>query len=410
MTMAYHEILLATADELARAPKPQKALIARLREAAATLEKVPEAKREKVAMALRVMEPRLVVLPDVGFVKHYDFARWGQYDKEPLSEAYPKAPLEIQARLVLGEKTTAVTGGLTAKEAHEYLSDPPPMGSRSNPASWLLARAELSYPDEQTRTHTGVNIKQLRLRIDSVPLARWLIDRWKDAAQRDVLIKERVERGPHGEEVRGRFIDRVDELKDADLRPSVRDTFMAAGQRMATELEKELKKAHKQEPLAPTPHWWRSVRCATLLDRPKLIAAEGAEMKHCVANYVPYVRQQRSVLVSLRVRDKLGMLHRSTVEINRQTLEVFQHRGIGNKNPHPLNERALEVCLRRWREARDKRLGVRPAGGPAPAGMLRELAEREGNPVADEMVVGFVETPDGKLHMLPPARGERGTP
>ena len=405
MTMAYHEILLATADELARAPKPQKALIARLREAAATLEKVPEAKREKVAMALRVMEPRLVVLPDVGFVKHYDFARWGQYDKEPLSEAYPKAPLEIQARLVLGEKTTAVTGGLTAKEAHEYLSDPPPMGSRSNPASWLLARAELSYPDEQTRTHTGVNIKQLRLRIDSVPLARWLIDRWKDAAQRDALIKERVERGPHGEEVRGRFIDRVDELKDADLRPSVRDTFMAAGQRMATELEKELKKAHKQEPLAPTPHWWRSVRCATLLDRPKLIAAEGAEMKHCVANYVPYVRQQRSVLVSLRVRDKLGMLHRSTVEINRQTLEVFQHRGIDNKEPHELNKRALTVMLRRWQAALR---GRQPAAmeEPSAAEMLRQLGGREGNPVAEE-IVGFVETPDGKLHMLPPPRQGR---
>ena len=354
-TAEYHEILLATATELEGMPKPPKALVARLREAAAMLERAPPERREKIATALRVLDPRLVSLPAPvtsrrdqrfgGGESGFGFSQ----DAKPLSEAYPEASLQHQARIVLGENPASVTG-LTAKEAHTYLS----LKARfHSPATWLIN-------DRAPAAAVWVSTE----RLDSVPIARWLIDRWRDPAQREAMEIYREERGPDGGVVGGRFIERVDELKDEDLRPSVRATFEAATQRMVKELEHEAKRAKNQKPIAPQPSWWQPVRCATLLNRPAQFAAEGKEMEHCVLTHMPLVRKGEYVVVSLRVTDKHGVVHKSTVELDRATMHVIQHRGVKNAPPSKLSEKALQVCLKRWKQKKEGPAGSR-AENPA---------------------------------------------
>jgi hypothetical protein len=68
--------------------------------------------------------------------------------------------------------------------------------------------------------------------------------------------------------------------------------------------------------------------------------------------YVPYVRRERSVIVSIQVHERRGgvdVTHRSTVEVDREKIEVRQHKGRDNTEPPALCVAALEVCLRRWR-------------------------------------------------------------
>jgi hypothetical protein len=68
-----------------------------------------------------------------------------------------------------------------------------------------------------------------------------------------------------------------------------------------------------------------------------------------VGSYAPYVRSQRSVIVSICVRAR-DSVYRSTAELDRRTLQVRQHKGCRNSEPHEFCRRALEVCLRRWKE------------------------------------------------------------
>jgi hypothetical protein len=416
MTTAYHEILLATASELERMPKPQKALIARMREAAAMLERAPPERREKIATAMRVLDPRLVSLPEPVTGHRGDGSFRFRAGEPPLSEVYPNASLRDQARIVLGEKPASVTG-LTAKEAHAYLSNLSLFAHEDkeeterdlrnlpnrylSPATWLLdehrllrtevrrdgaAHARVRFDLNRNRVYT------VYIELESVPIARWLIDRWRDPAQREALEIYREERGPDGEVVGGRYIERVDELKDEDLRPSVRATFEAATQRLHHELELEAKRSKNQKPLAPEPSWWQPVRCATLLNRPAQFAAEKAELKHCVLTYIPKVRSGKSVVVALRVTDKDGVVHKSTVELDRATMHVLQHRGVKNAPPSKLSEKALDVCLKRWKQKKE--------GPPA-------AEARQGNPVTSpgrgrgarqpDLVMSFAEAKDGTL-------------
>lgn len=337
MTTDYAKVLRETAAQLEQLPKPQKKLITHLREAAVILDKVPPAKQTLIATALRVLDPRLTALPNVGTVREDGRAR-----HKPLSEAYPEAPIEMQARLVLGEKPASVTG-LTAKEAHAFLSKRPEL---PNPATWLVWEA-LDL-DRQKGAENDV-LRQLHL--ESVPIARWLIERWRDPAQREAMLKYREERMADGQVIGGRYIDRIDELKEEDLRASVRDTYAAATVRLAKEIEKEAMRAKHQKELAPPPAWWQPIRCATLLDKPGLLAAEGKEMQHCVLTHSPGVRAKKRVIVALRVRDKEGVVHKSTVELDRDTLAVIEHRGVANVEPSKISKDALKVCLKRWKAA-----------------------------------------------------------
>jgi len=233
---------------------------------------------------------------------------------------YPRCSVQQSARLLLGETPEAISRGLTRKEAHQWLTEAPEWLA----GDWLLRKAGL---DACAR---------------SVAVARWAIECDKDPQRRAALWRARTARGPHGEEINGSLISRLDELQAVDLRPSVRETFERAGRRLLRQTERLMRR--KAEPLAPPPAWWQPVRCARLLLSPAELFVEGRQMRHCVALYGRYVRSRQSVIVAL---DVLG--YRSTVEMDRKTLQVKQHKGRDNLPPPELCERALRVCLRRWR-------------------------------------------------------------
>jgi hypothetical protein len=302
---------------------------ARVERLAAIVEAAPKERRAALLAATGVVEPAL------GHVVGHDVAALCAALEEPWPElAYAACSSAIAARyaarLLLGERPADLAPGLTAAEAAAWLREAP----LDAPADWLLATAAPDMP-------------VTRKAISCVRVARWLLACWRDPPRREALIRERAERVA-GELVRGRYIDRADELRRADLRPSVAETFRRAGARIAKLMERSMRS--RGEPLIAPPRWWRPARCARILLSAADLAAEGRALQHCVASYAPAVRSGRSVIVGLCV---LGA--RSTAELDRRTANVRQHKGAGNAAPPALNQRALEVLVRRWRAAAEVR-------------------------------------------------------
>jgi len=258
-----------------------------------------------------------------------------------LCPSYPRASRGVQARLALGEAPAKVLAGLTPREAHQALA-----AGVGSPADWILR----DVPAHGIRT---------------VAVARWVAACWADPARRAALEATRTERVA-GAEVEGRLLDRVDEIAAADLAggaaTGVVAAFEAAGARAYAAWERGAES--DESALAPTPRWWRALRAdavvrdttgalervrwgSRLLGSAAALCREGREQRHCVGTYAPHVRAQRSVIVSIAAREGAA-LHRSTAELDRRTLEVRQHRGFANRDPHPACERALAAALRRW--------------------------------------------------------------
>jgi hypothetical protein len=315
--------------------KPNGASVKHLDVALATLERMPESIRPRIAAA-------------IGVTRRWDYLR--NESIEVLCPAYPNATRVLQARLALGEPPTKVLAGLTSKEAHHALTQ-----GYDNPIHYLLREHQLGR---------GRGIR-------TVDVARWLVACYSDEERRDALLKERIERGPHGEEIHGTLLHRVDELMDDDLpngtATGVNVAFDRAASRAWDNWQKE--NATKSQPLAATPRWWRPVRCARLLMSAGDLVREGKEMGHCVGSYSHYVRTGMSVIVSIavRARNKDGSytLHRSTADIDREmtatdgdygthVTNVLQHRGRLNADPPDLCVKALEVCLTRWSRKEDE--------------------------------------------------------
>jgi len=279
----------------------------RLAAYAALLQRTPAARRAVIAAAIACVTPALRHVLDSSHAA-------------PLSQAtpYPALPEEMAARLILGESPVDLAdGALTRREAHAWLAaGAPPLGS------WILREAAIPVDA-----------------VLDVRIALWLRDRWAHAEQRAALTRSRRQIVA-GQILEGSYLEHVDALRAEDLGTSVEDTYRRAAVRAAADLERSL--VSHGEPLAPEPSWWRPVRCARLLHTGPDLVAEGRDMDHCVAIYAGSVQQRDSVIVGLCV---LGQ--RSTVELT-PGLGVRQHRGRGNAAPPAINERALDVLLRRW--------------------------------------------------------------
>jgi hypothetical protein len=340
--------ILRDAAALVRDPK----IVAEIRKWADTIDACSPERQQAVIAALAEQEIALRPLCPSDRDRWAILAHATAYDLAHRSA-------QISARLVLGETPAQITG-LTKAEAHAYLSDRRYGIGIESPASWLTVKAGIwNLPDGAAASN------RYAYPVRTVKIARWLIAVLQDRPRRDALLRNRNERGPHGEAIEGAFISRLDELRDPDLRPSVDETFERAARRMWRASERAM--AKKQAPLTVAPRWWKPARCARLLLSGADLIAEGRDMHHCAATYAGYVARGDSVIVSLRVpyypyvkrtpsRDRLDFVLlfrrdldvRSTVEIDRKTIQVRQHKGPHNAAPHPLCERALAVLLRRW--------------------------------------------------------------
>jgi hypothetical protein len=242
----------------------------------------------------------------------------------PESVGYPSVSPGIAARLLLGERPVDLVPGMTRREAHEWL-----LSGAPSAGEWYIER---HCPDA-----TGSSVDP------ELPVACWLAARWRRPEQRTALLRQRRE-VVAGEVIEGRYIDRLDELRKNDLRPSVDETFKRAGTRMQRRMERSLQS--KGEPLAPEPRWWRPGRHVRLLNTGPDLVSEGRAMRHCVASYADAVKSRCSVIVGMLV-----MGERSTVELDRRTVEVRQHRGVANGTPSQRSVRVLNAYLRLWKKA-----------------------------------------------------------
>jgi hypothetical protein len=248
--------------------------------------------------------------------------------------AYPHVAREVQARLVIGHKPEQILPGLTPSEARKALTQGyDNLSTSKTAAAWLLRDVT-----DATRYWSHVN---------SVPVARWLAASLSDKQRKAALLTEREERGPGGAEIHGRLIDRIDEIRASDLpngpKTSVRDAFTHAAARHYAQWEKDNENAEGR--LISPPSWWKPVKYAKLLNSPAKLVREGRDMKHCVGTYTHEVRRGNSVIVSFCLNGE-----RATAELSRDGSYVKQCKGIANKHPPAICERALDILMRkRWR-------------------------------------------------------------
>ena len=241
-------------------------------------------------------------------------------------------PLRLQhvhsayvAPLVLGVPPQELSHGLTRDEARRWLEESLGM---MPPVRWLL------------RQH---NVPE-RIVAHDVAVARWIIAAMRDPVRWQALERVREMRGLFGTVVRGRLIDRIDELTEPDLCASIERTFGNAKKRSYESTLKTI--SGLRAPLAPAPAWWQAQPFARLLITGAELVAEGREMEHCVPLAAFSVLKRVCVIVALNVHG-----HRSTVELDPVTVEVRQHLGHRNARPHPQCEALLRQLLPLWRAA-----------------------------------------------------------
>lgn len=238
-----------------------------------------------------------------------------------LAPSYPRVSEEQAARLARGETPVELSNGqLTKKEAHLWL-----LSGGGDPLAWLCQRLPAGSPP-----------------VRSFAVARWLIDVHRRGAWSS-LTREREIRGPAGQRIIVRYLDRVDEIQDADLvrgpATGVDAAFARAAARFGEEWLAQARGDHRV--LQSLPHGWRLYRCMRHLCTPAMLVREGEQMSHCVGSYVSAVESGQSVILALNVVGR-----RSTVELS-PSGRVLQHRGPHNSDPHPLCQRVLERFLRR---------------------------------------------------------------
>ena len=269
-----------------------------------------------------------------------EFPKWWT-SGNPLNVSYPELTgrdalsvsdmdkrWEISASLNLGKKPIDVSpAGLTSKEAHIWLKHGAPDGF-----FWLVENSP------------GAKYLDREIYIDTIEIARWLSSVLLDPKRRELLLKEREIRGPYGELLVIRFIDRIDELRNEDIvrgpKTSVDDVFNRASERLTKDALERMKEMH--EKLADDPKWWVNIPFVHILNTPSKLVEEGKIMRHCVGQYAGYVKNKESVVASIVVRGE-----RSTVEFDYRTGRVKQHMSYNNEAPSALSERALLAFRRK---------------------------------------------------------------
>lgn len=90
---------------------------------------------------------------------------------------------------------------------------------------------------------------------------------------------------------------------------------------------------------------WKTYRFRQMNNQRALLS-EGAEMRHCVGNYIPACAGGRCSIWSMYHDANAEPEHRLTIEINARR-EIVQVRGMYNRRPHTGEHKVLEMWIRR---------------------------------------------------------------
>lgn len=183
-------------------------------------------------------------------------------------------------------------------------------------------------------------------------VAYWTIEVFRNPKKREVLEKERTMIGPHGEVLKYKYLSRLDEVKPCDLyngeQSSVKKVFKRVAERVAKEEIKILNR-HKGI-LLEDPDWypgdsdeWKLLRTGGE------IILEGKTLKHCVAQYIPYVKKGESIIVSIKSSEGSSA---STIEFDSEG-KVVQHYGFKNSEPMCYAKEVLNRLLNKINEQKE---------------------------------------------------------
>jgi len=220
--------------------------------------------------------------------------------------------LRIAQRIARGESPAQISGGvLTSEEAHKWLN----AEHYSEPASYL---------------HDALT-DRVGQPLYSVPttVVRWLLD-VERRGDWHLITRLRTCAGPNGMRVQGRFLDRLDELREEDLVRGLATGVVPAFERAKERFEALRLSSVKDDhsPLHAPPYWHAAPlpEGVMWLNSAAALSVEGAAMRHCVLTYVAVAKAGDSFLYSI------------CTEAGRSTLElslfgrVRQHQGIARRS------------------------------------------------------------------------------
>ena len=256
----------------------------------------------------------------------------------PLAPAFPDVPDDIAARIVRGEAPEQIAEGrLTRREAHQWLTE----GAPRNVQQWLLTK----LMDELRSEPEGEELPPLR----DPRVAKWLLDvrrrgHWPVLTHtRRAPIPRARRPGTPRQYFHFHFMDRIQDVFSEDLVRGISTTPEQVFEH-AAEREGRMRMARYAQdyrPLAPMPRGWRLYRSMHHLATGAALVAEGEEMAHCVATYIPGIERRESVIFGIKAGGG-----RSTAELSPEG-QVVQHYGPGNLPPSVYCKRVLGMFVRR---------------------------------------------------------------
>lgn len=210
-----------------------------------------------------------------------------------------------KAELLLGKKPVELVPSLTEKHANMFMQQ----GEHETPLNWLWSHAKTIEPELKSASQPG-----------TIAVVYWTLRMLQSPRRREAMLRHRT--GVFGDNVEGRVLDRLDEIKPQDLSSSPVRTLETAVERAVRE------EWNGDDQLIKDEGWHQEMpEGVTVLTTYKALRSEGISMRHCVSSYANRVAGNEMLILS--IDDRHG---RSTVAVS-PTGDVTQHKGPHNAEP-----------------------------------------------------------------------------
>ena len=236
---------------------------------------------------------------------------WRIWDEEILGQYCSP---DVGAAVMLGRTPKSLSGGLSAREAGQWVTSDHP-----SPVAWLQQRLLGEHEPASPARH--------------IEVVRWAARLLKSQVRKSTVLTDQPEGLDWGHG--GRVIDRLDEIKPCDLADSAMETIGRACTRAIAEKWDGPDELAQRQPYHDD---WEKHGVTPILTFTRLYE-EGQVMRHCVADYAKEISRGDCTVVSVRTGE-----HRSTAQIDRSG-RVVQHTAWRNAVPSPECTEALTQAL-----------------------------------------------------------------
>lgn len=242
---------------------------------------------------------------------------------EVLTPQYPTIPFTLAREIAMGKSPAEVSGGLTKKQAHQWLTsgacDPAPV--------WLAGT--LGLPPHK-----------------DMKVVKWLETLQGSKGRWEAVTRQRRTHMGHMGWRDYTLLDILDEVQGEDIitgSDSVEDVIERANARLGEDFMAANKGDHRI--LCPVPVGMDKMpRWGRVLRTPAQLVAEGSHLGHCVATYIKSVEDGKCTIVGISTRHG-----RSTVELTywQGVWTIMQHRSYKNNDPSDRDVALVKAWVKR---------------------------------------------------------------